>query len=81
MSAIGPIELLIILAMLGLLLIPILIIVDAASRPDAQWVAAGESRKLWLALLVVGSLIPVLGVIPLIVYVASIRPKLKRATA
>jgi hypothetical protein len=77
----GPIELLILLGVLGLLIIPIWAIVDAATRPESQWAAAGQRKTLWLVLLTAGSLLPVIGLVLLVVYLASIRPQLKSVAA
>jgi hypothetical protein len=79
MGGLGFPELLIVLVMLVLLIIPIWAIVDAAARPERQWVAAGQSKARWLVYLTVGSLLPVIGLALLIVYLASIRPQLQRA--
>jgi hypothetical protein len=79
-KVLGPIEVLILLVMVMLLIIPIWAIVDAASRPDSQWAAVGQNRRRWLVYLTVGSLLPVIGLVLLIVYLASIRPQLQRAT-
>jgi hypothetical protein len=79
MNSIGFPELLILLMMFLLLAVPIWAVVDAALRPGNHWAAAGQSKTLWLALLTAGALLPVIGFILLIVYLASIRPQLKRA--
>ncbi len=79
MNSIGPIELVIVLVVLVLLLVPIWAIVDAATRPDSQWAAASQSKTLWVVLLVSGLFLPGVGFVLLVVYLASIRPQLKRA--
>jgi hypothetical protein len=79
MGGIGLPELLILLVLLALLIIPIWAIIDAAARPDSQWAAAGQSKVRWLVFLTVGSFLPVIGLVLLIVYLASIRPQLQRA--
>ena len=81
MSVLGPFELLIILGFIPLIVLPICAIVDAATRPDSQWAAADQNKTLWVVLLVAGTFLPILGLVLLIVYFASIRPKLKQAGA
>lgn len=78
MSGIGPAELLIIVVLLGFAL-PIWAIVDALTRPDSQWAAVGQSKMIWVLVLVIGIFVPLVGIVVAIVYLATIRPKLKRA--
>lgn len=79
----GP-ELLILLAVVPALMVsvalPLWAIVDAATRPDWAWTAAGQSKVLWIILPIVGSLSCV-GWILAIVYLAVIRPGVVRAEA
>ena len=53
----------------------IVALVDAARRPSQAFDAAGTSKTLWVVLLAVGLLIGLLGLIAMIIYFASIRPK------
>lgn len=79
----GPVELLIILAVLVLNVaaigIPVWAAVDAGRRPDAAWAAAGQNKTLWIVLPLVGIVLCGLGVIAAIVYFAAIRPKVAEA--
>jgi hypothetical protein len=79
MSGLGPIEVVILFLVLALLILPIWAFIDAAARPEHQWAAAGQAKGRWLLYLSVGSLLPVIGLVLLIVYLVSIRPELKRA--
>ena len=49
---------------------PIYAIVDAARRPDVVWEATGNSRTLWIVLLLLA------GVLAALIYFAVVRPKL-----
>jgi len=78
----GAPELIVILA---LWIVPLVVvvwgIVDAVSTPEAAWQRAGQNRTLWIALQAVGLLFCAVGLILSIVYFATIRPQLRRATA
>jgi hypothetical protein len=64
-----------IVALVGLV-IPIWALVDAISRPGAAFTAAGSSKGMWLALILVFWIFTgVVGFILSIVYLASIRPR------
>jgi hypothetical protein len=54
-------------------------IVHASTHSDAQSRDAGQSRALWLVLVLVGRFVQPLGVVLAILYVVAIRPKLDRA--
>jgi hypothetical protein len=75
-AVIGGPEILIVLAFIAL---PIWALIDAASRPDAVWTAADQSKTMWIVLLVIGILIvfPV-GIIVALIYLLSIRQKLAK---
>jgi RsiW-degrading membrane proteinase PrsW (M82 family) len=63
------------------LLVPIWAIADAASRPSGAFAAAGSSKPMWIALIVVFWLITgVIGFVLACVYLASIRPRVKAIT-
>jgi hypothetical protein len=66
---------LILLSALGMLGIVVWGIVDAASRPQAAWHAAGQSKVLWILLQAVGLPFCLVGFILSIIYLAAIRPK------
>jgi hypothetical protein len=78
MTSLGPAELLILLLIVPLVIQPIWALVDAALRPDRQWAAADQNKTLWVLLLAVGLFLPLVGFVLLVVYLASIRPQLKR---
>lgn len=53
-------------------------IVDAANRPEYAWTAAGQNKTLWIALQAGGLLLTgVGGPLMSIIYLASIRPKVR----
>ncbi len=61
--------------------IPLWAIVDAISRPTAGFKAAGSSKALWLILLIVTWILTgLVGLILSVVYLASIRPRVRAAT-
>ena len=61
--------------------IPIWAIVDAASRPSGAFSAAGSSKAMWISLIVIFWLITgVVGLILAVVYLASIRPRVRAST-
>jgi hypothetical protein len=61
-----------------LLALPIWGFVDAATRPDHHWKAAGVSKPLWIGLQGLGAPFGV-GMVAAIVYFATIRPRLNAA--
>lgn len=80
----GPIEGLLGLLTLGLLVLKIFALVDAAVRPEPVWRAAvTQSKTFWLVLLVVAVLFNGLGILAIaglvaaIVYLVDVRPKLR----
>jgi hypothetical protein len=77
-SALGPIELVIILVLLLLLVLPIWAIVDALLRPDSQWAAADQNKVAWVVALAVATfLLGPVGLVVAIVYLVSVRPKFR----
>jgi uncharacterized membrane protein len=70
---IGAPELLIILIMLAFIVLPIWGIIDAATKPDHVWAAAGQNKILWIVLQFV------LGTLGALIYFLAIRPKLQAA--
>ena len=54
-------------------------VVDAVRRPEAQWAAAGQSKALWLVVLVVSLLVGGLAWIGALLYLLVARPALTRA--
>jgi hypothetical protein len=70
------------LLILVLFVIPLWAIIDAATRPTPAWRAAGQSKPLWLSLIIGTTLLTgLIGVILSIVYLTVIRPKVRGATA
>ena len=60
------------------MVIPIWALVDAISRPSGAFVAAGSSKGMWIALIVLFWLFTgIVGVILSVVYLASIRPRVR----
>lgn len=60
------------------LVLPIWALVDAISRPSSAFSTAGSSKGMWIALIVVFSLLTgIIGVVLSIVYLASIRPRVR----
>jgi hypothetical protein len=74
---IGLMELIVLGMMALILIIPIWAIIDAASRPDKQWLGIGNNKGLWVILMLLGTLFcgPV-GLIAAIYYLAVMRPRL-----
>lgn len=65
---------------LVLIALPIWAFVDAAIRPEPAWRKAGASKVLWLLLIGLGTFVCGLpGVVLAVVYLATIRPKVKAA--
>ncbi len=67
-------------AVIGLASLALVIwgIVDAANRPDDAWTAAGQNKTLWIALQAGGLLLTgVGGAVMAVIYLASIRPKVR----
>jgi hypothetical protein len=60
------------------LVVPVWAIIDAASRPSGAFSAAGSSKTMWIVLIVIGWLVTgLIGVVLAIVYLASIRPRVR----
>ena len=78
----GP-DIFVAIVILGVgLVIPVWAIVDAASRPSGAFAAAGSSKAMWLVLIVIGWLVTgLIGIILAVVYLASIRPRVRAVTA
>ena len=64
------------------LVIPIWALVDSISRPSGAFAAAGSSKGMWITLIVLFWLFTgIVGVILSVVYLASIRPRVKAVMA
>ena len=69
-----------VVALIGLA-VPIWALVDAVLRPAAAFAAAGSSKGLWIALIIVFSLVTgIIGFVLAIVYLVSIRPRVQAST-
>jgi hypothetical protein len=55
-------------------------LIDVATQPAVAWERIGQSRTVWIVLLVVGLLLNWLGMILSIYYLVGVRPKLKLAS-
>ena len=83
---IGPVEM-VLITILGVVgfAFPALVIwsiVDAATRPEQAWGAAGQNKALWVALLAVGLvLFAIPGFVIAVGYLTAIRPKLRAVPA
>jgi hypothetical protein len=72
--------LIVLLIALVALVIPIWALVDSISRPSGAFTAAGSSKGMWIALIVLFWFFTgIIGVILSVVYLASIRPRVKAA--
>jgi uncharacterized membrane protein YwzB len=70
----------IVLVALGSLVLALWALIDAATRPESAFKAAGQSKVLWIILPIVGIfLFTFVGGVLGIVYLATIRPKVKLA--
>ncbi len=62
------------------LVIPLWAIIDAASRPSGAFMAAGSSKSLWISLILITWLLTlIIGFVLAVVYLASIRPRVRSA--
>ncbi len=67
--------------LLVFLVLPIWALVDAISRPTGAFAAARSSKGMWIALIVVSSLLTgIVGVVLSVVYLALIRPRVRAIT-
>jgi hypothetical protein len=80
-NVIGPDALLVLLMLMvgvGGLVVTIWAVVDAASRPSAAFAAARSSKAMWITLIVeFYFLTGLVGMVLAVVYLASIRPRVK----
>ncbi len=69
---------LLLLIVVAMLIIPIWALIDAIARPSGAFAAAGSSKGMWVALIAITWLLTgIIGTILAIVYLASIRPRIK----
>ena len=61
--------------------VPLWAVIDALSRPSGAFKAAGSSKGMWVALILVFWLLTgVVGLVLAIVYLASVRPRVRTMT-
>ena len=77
----GPAGVALMVVALGLVSLPIAAIVDAARRPALQWTRVGLSRRTWIIVMALGTVLGlgVVGVVAALEYLTSVRPKLQLA--
>ena len=51
--------------------------IDAALKPESAWQAADQNKFVWVILQALGVFVAGLGLIPILVYLFAIRPKVK----
>ena len=77
-ALLGANGLIVLLIALVTLVLPIWALVVSISRPTGAFTAAGSSKGMWIALIVVFWLFTgIVGVVLSIVYLASIRPRVR----
>jgi len=60
--------------------VPLWALIDAATRPSAAFAVAGSSKLTWILLIVILTLLTgIIGLVVSVVYLVSIRPKLRAA--
>jgi Protein of unknown function (DUF2516)/Family of unknown function (DUF5652) len=57
----------------------LIVLIDAATKPDSVWEAAGKSKAGWIIVLAIGLIFGCVGLIAGIIYLASVRPSLTQA--
>jgi hypothetical protein len=63
------------------LVVPLWAVIDAISRPTPAFAAAGSSKAIWLTLMLVFWFFTIfIGLVLAVVYLASIRPRVRAAT-
>jgi hypothetical protein len=75
MAGLGAPELIILFMVLAFVVLPVWGIIDAATKPESVWAAAGQNKIVWVVVQIF------LGALGAAVYFLAIRPQLKRATA
>jgi hypothetical protein len=70
----------VVLLVFALIALPVWGAIDAAGHPDAQWQAAGFSRRTWIRLQALGALF-VVGFLAAVAYFARTRPALEAVAA
>jgi hypothetical protein len=57
----------------------LIVLIDAATKPDALWERAGKSKAGWIVVLAIGLIFGCVGLVAGIIYLASVRPSLTQA--
>jgi hypothetical protein len=75
----GPDLIVVVFVVFIFLGVPIWAVVDAASRTSSSFIAAGSSKSLWIALILISLFVfgPI-SIILAFVYLVSVRPKVRR---
>ena len=60
-------------------LFTLVVLIDAASKPDRLWEAVNRSKTAWIVVLAIGLIFGCVGLIAGIIYLASVRPSLAEA--
>jgi hypothetical protein len=72
----------VLVVVLVMLVIPIWALVDSIARPSGAFSAAGSSKGLWVALIAITWLLTgIVGTVLSVVYLASIRPRVRAVTS
>jgi hypothetical protein len=80
-AAFGLDGLIALLVLFVFIVVPIWAVVDAVSRPSAAFAAARSSKALWISLIVVSFFLTgFIGAILAVVYLATIRPRVRAIT-
>jgi hypothetical protein len=54
-------------------------LLDAARRPEWAWALAGRRRVVWLACILFGAMVLVIGLVVSVVYLVRVRPEVAAA--
>ncbi len=57
----------------------LVVLIDAATKPDAVWERAGRSKPGWIIALAIGLIFGCVGLVAGILYLATVRPALTQA--
>jgi hypothetical protein len=60
------------------LVLVVLCLMDVARRPPETWARAGVRRELWMALLILGAVLPLPGIAVPLIYLGGVRRRLDR---
>ena len=57
----------------------LIVLIDAATKPDEQWERAGKNKVGWIIALAIGLVFGCVGLVAGIIYLAAVRPSLTAA--